>query len=230
MTKRVEHVPAREGYDRWASTYDGVDNPLVALDERVVPPLVGDVRGARVLDLACGTGRHSIRLVDAGARVTAADFSRGMLAQARLRLAGRDVAFVEADLTERLPFDDAAFDAVLCCLAVEHVRDLGHVCREVARVLRAGGAFVWSDMHPAMRLRNNQAHFDDPRDGVEVRVEGHAHPVVSYVLAALEAGFRIERLEEHEGDDALVAVSARAAKYVGWPMLFAMRARTPVTA
>lgn len=223
MDKRVEHVTVREGYDRWAAVYDHDGNPLVALDERVVPPLLGDVRGLSVLELACGTGRHTARLAGGGARVTAVDFSRGMLAEARKRVDARDVSFVEADLRQPLPFPDAAFDRVLCCLALEHLRDLDPLFAEVRRVLRDGGAFVCSDMHPAMRLRGNQANFDDPRDGTEVRLEGWEHPVSSYVMAAIGAGLRIDRVEEHKGDAALAEQWPRAAKYAGWPMLFAMR-------
>jgi malonyl-CoA O-methyltransferase len=223
MDKRVEHVTVREGYDRWAAVYDHDGNPLTALDDRVVPPLLGDVRGLSVLELACGTGRHTIRLADAGARVTAVDFSRGMLAEAKKRLGTREVVLVEADLVQPLPFPDAAFDRVLCCLALEHLRDLDPLFAEVRRVLRDGGAFVCSDMHPAMRLRGNQANFDDPKDGTEVRLEGWEHPVSSYVMAAIGAGLRIDRVEEHEGDAALAEQWPRATKYVGWPMLVAMR-------
>lgn len=223
MDRRVEHVNAREGYDRWAAVYDHDGNPLVALDERVVPPLLGDVRGLSVLELACGTGRHTIRLAGGGARVTAVDFSRGMLAEAKKRLGDREVTFVEADLSQPLPFAESSFDLVVCCLALEHLRDLDPLFGEARRVLANGGAFVCSDMHPAMRLRGNQANFDDPRDGTQVRLEGFEHPVSSYVMAALRSGLRIDRVEEHKGDEALAQAWPRAAKYVGWPMLFAMR-------
>lgn len=146
-----------------------------------------------------------------------------MLAVAKQRLAGRDVTFVEADLAAPLPFADASFDLVLCCLALEHLRDLDPLFAEVRRVLVTGGAFVCSDMHPAMRLRGNQANFDDPNDGSEVRIEGHEHPVASYVMAAVGAGLRVDRVEEHNGDAALAERWPRASKYLGWPMLFAMR-------
>ena len=229
--KSIEHAPARDAYDRWAAIYDGEDNPLVALDERFVPPLLGlaglagNLRGREVLELACGTGRHTARLVDAGAHVTAVDFSRGMLDEARKRLASADVRFEVGDITKPLPFDAARFDLVLCCLAMEHVRDLPPLFAEAKRVLKPQGRFVCSDMHPAMRMRGVQANFDDPASATEVRVDGYEHPVVDYVMAALGSGFTIERASEHKGDEALARAMSRATKYVGWPMLVVLALR-----
>ncbi len=223
MTRRVENVAVREGYDRWAGIYDTGDNPLVALDEEVVPRLLGSVEGKRVLELACGTGRHTVRLADAAARVTALDFSRGMLEKAKKRLGSREVTLSEADSREPLCFDSGAFDLVLCCLALEHIQDLSAVFREAHRVVASGGAFVCSDLHPAMRLRGKQASFDEA-DGTEVLVEGYAHPISSYFLAAIGAGFRVTEAEEHVVSEEFAARTPCAAKYVGWPILFAMRA------
>jgi 2-polyprenyl-3-methyl-5-hydroxy-6-metoxy-1,4-benzoquinol methylase len=78
-------VSAREGYNRWSAVYDGDANPLIALEEPQVERMLGDVYGLRIVDVGTGTGRHSVRLANAGANVTALDFSRGMLSQARAK-------------------------------------------------------------------------------------------------------------------------------------------------
>ena len=224
---QAQVAPAREAYDRWAGVYDRDGNPLVALDDAVVPALLGPVRGLHIADLACGTGRHAKRLLDEGAQVTCVDFSSGMLSEARNRLLGRAVTFVEHDLRKRLPFADRSFDAVLCCLALEHVADLASFFREAARICKVGGFVVCSDMHQAMRLRGVQANFDDADTRLNVRVEGHEHPVSEYVMGALGAGLTIETVQEHNGDAALLERFPRIAKYLGWPMLLAMRLRVP---
>src|SRR4051812_43585466 len=81
----IDRVSTQEGYDRWSACYDEEDNALIALEEPLVARLFGPVSGLRILDLGCGTGRHSVALATAGAKVTALDFSKGMLARARTR-------------------------------------------------------------------------------------------------------------------------------------------------
>jgi malonyl-CoA O-methyltransferase len=80
-----EIVPTDIGYNRWAEVYDAEDNPLVVLEETKIAPLIGNVIGLAVADIGCGTGRHAIRLAAAGAKVTALDFSEGMLARNQAR-------------------------------------------------------------------------------------------------------------------------------------------------
>src|SRR5688572_13307737 len=92
-------LPTREGYDRWAPTYDTDGNPLVALEEPLVERLMGEVEGLDVLDVGCGTGRHAIRLAAAGARVRGIDFSEAMLDQARQKPGAERVEFRGHDLS-----------------------------------------------------------------------------------------------------------------------------------
>ncbi len=83
--KDVEVV---EGYDRWASTYEGEPNPLIRLEEPLTLALIGEVQGQRVLDVGCGTGRYCVLLAQRGAAVIGVDPSRGMLEQARRKIEG----------------------------------------------------------------------------------------------------------------------------------------------
>jgi cyclopropane fatty-acyl-phospholipid synthase-like methyltransferase len=76
--------------------------------------LLGLPRGAEILDIGCGTGRHSIELAKRGYRMTGIDLSEGMLSVARetARASGVDVRWVKADATAYRP--DQLLDAVLC--------------------------------------------------------------------------------------------------------------------
>lgn len=70
----VKRLPVRDGYDRWAEIYDDEDNPLILIEEPEVEALLGPVRGLRIADIGCGTGRHALRLAADGAIVTGVDF------------------------------------------------------------------------------------------------------------------------------------------------------------
>lgn len=209
----------RAGYDRWAAVYDHDANPLQALEGPAVRAAVGDPRGLAALDLGCGTGRHALWLADAGAAVTAVDFSEGMLAEARRKPGAEAVRFVAHDLHRPLPFPDGAFDLVVSGLVLEHLRELGPFFAEARRVLRPGGRAVVSAMHPAMFLRGTQARFTDPASGEVVSPGSVAHSVGAFVMAAVRAGFGLAGVDELAPDEALAARVPRAAKYVGWPML-----------
>jgi len=99
-----------------------------------VPP------GATVLDVATGTGAVARALLERGSDVTGLDQSPGMLAVARARLGDR-VRFVEGR-AERLPFEDASFDALTFTYLLRYVDEPGDVLRELARVVRPGGTIA----------------------------------------------------------------------------------------
>ena len=215
-------VSTREGYDRWADIYDGEGNPLVELEEPQVDRRLGDVAGLDVVDVGCGTGRHALRLAMFGARVVAVDFSAGMLARAAAKPGAERVRFVEHDLARPLPFEHASFDRVVCGLVIDHIAALEPLFAELGRVCRPSGHAVVTVMHPAMMLKGVQARFTDPSTGRETRPASCAHEISDYVMAAVRSGLRIHDLSEHAADDALAARVPRAAKYVGWPLLFVM--------
>jgi SAM-dependent methyltransferase len=112
--------------------------------------LLGDVRGRRVLEVGCGAAQCARWLATQGGVVTALDVSAGQLVHARRLGAatGVVVPLVQADATA-LPFADECFDVACSAFgAVPFVADSGAVMRQVARVLRPGGRWVFSVTHP----------------------------------------------------------------------------------
>jgi malonyl-CoA O-methyltransferase len=218
-----EIVPTSTGYDQWAAIYDHDANPLPALEEPLVEELLGDVRGLEILDLGCGTGRHSVRMAAAGACVTAVDFSAGMLEQAREKAGEGNIRFQVHDLSQPLPFAAKSFDRVLCALVVDHIEDLDKLFREMHRVCRPTGNVVVSGMHPAMLLRGVQARFRVPETDRKILVASYPNEMSDYVMAAARAGFAFDHFSEHVVDENLAGRLERARKYLGWPMLFLMR-------
>jgi len=221
----VEHLTTKEGYDRWAAIYDVEENPVILLEEQHLAPLLGDVRDLTVADLGCGTGRHAIRLAAAGARVTALDFSNGMVARARGKAGWERVEFIAHDLSERLPLPDRFFDRVLSCLVLDHISDIAAFFSECRRVCRVDGFVLVSVFHPALTVHGIHARFVDPSTGVEVRPASRGHQISDYVMGATRSGLTLEHMSEHVVDDDLAARAPRAAKYRGWPLLLLMKLR-----
>lgn len=221
-------VSTQEGYDRWAAIYDQEDNPLIGLEERVLGGLLGDLsqlRDRQVADVGCGTGRRSLPLGQAGAQVTALDFSAGMLAHAQRKADGLPVRFLVHDLTQPLPLPDASFDLVLNCLVLEHIADVDRFIGELARVCRRDGAVWISVMHPAMLLRGVSARFTNPETGEKTNPQSHRQQISDYVMAATRAGLRFTHMSEHHVDAELMERSVSAQRYAGWPMLLVMGLR-----
>jgi len=110
--------------------------------------------GLRILDLACGAGRHTAALERRRAAVVGLDLSMPLLVSARHRARG---ALTRGDM-RALPYRDGSFDAVLNLFTsfgyFEDDHEHEQVLRDVARVLRPGGRFVLDFLNaPAVRAQ-----------------------------------------------------------------------------
>lgn len=225
-TDFITPLATREGYDRWAATYDTYDNPLIALEQPIVRERIGSPEHLDVLDVGCGTGRHAHWMARQGAQVTGVDFSDGMLEQLR----GKDAPAIEVvahDLSQGLPQADNIADLVTCCLVLEHLPELGLIFSEMARVARPGGRILISDFHPEMLRRGYHARFREAPEGPKFQMQGEAHTVSDYVMAASRAGLSIVHASEHTMTETLAATSRSAKKWVGLPLLFVLECRQP---
>jgi malonyl-CoA O-methyltransferase len=184
-------------YDLWSASYDDDKNVTRDLDAEVVRRAPLEIAGRNVLELGCGTGKNTQWLAAQARRVVGMDFSAGMLARARERLAQQEhVQLVQHDVREPWSVKDASVDLVIGNLVLEHVQALGPVFREAARVLRSGGQLFISELHPYRQWRGGQAHFADAASGERVCVAAHVHSVAEYVNGGLEAGLVLRHLGE----------------------------------
>jgi SAM-dependent methyltransferase len=143
----------RSFFDAIAGRYDRVYALPAAESRKRMEQVLRELPAApaRVLDLGVGTGRELPALLDAGHNVTGVDASEEMLARCARR--SRPVPLVCTDFWETLPFDDSAFDAAVALhgtLAHPPGTDaIAGLAREVARVVRPGGAWVIEAPAPA---------------------------------------------------------------------------------
>lgn len=111
----------------------------------------GDVRGRRVLDVACGTGNAAITAARLGAVCSAVDLTSELLARARenSEIAGVDADWLEGDV-EALPYGDATFDVVLSNFGHMFAPRPAMALGEMLRVLRPGGVLTFTSWPPEM--------------------------------------------------------------------------------
>jgi ubiquinone/menaquinone biosynthesis C-methylase UbiE len=190
----------------WAANYDRSWNPLLAVEEPVVREAVAAWPApSRVLDAACGTGRHTALLVELGHTVSGIDISLEMLAVAREKVPG--ARFLEGTMLP-MPFDDGEFDAALSALALSHFKDVAGPVAELARVVRSGGNVIISDFHPFMVLLGGQAVFRTEGD-VPHFVASYAHLPGKMLAIFRDVGLTVR--------DCIEAMWTRDAAFASFP-------------
>ncbi len=110
---------------------------------------LGIARGAKVLDVACGTGNTAIPAARAGASVVGLDIAPNLLEQAKKRAASEnlDIRFQEGD-AEELPFADHSFDVVLTMFGAMFAPRPEKVSAELSRVCQPGGLIAMANWTP----------------------------------------------------------------------------------
>lgn len=200
----------------WRDTFThGAD---LEYEHQILPLAVAHLAGRRrILDLGTGEGQLARRLAavpDRPALVVGLDASAAQLANARAEGGGPN--WVQA-VGERLPFASRSFDAVVCCLVIEHASDGDAMLAEVARVLAKHGRFLLLINHPIVqgpgsglvddailgeRYWRIGPYLPETRNLEQVDSGVHvafAHrPLSRYINPLAELGLFLVRLEEPE--------------------------------
>jgi demethylmenaquinone methyltransferase/2-methoxy-6-polyprenyl-1,4-benzoquinol methylase len=137
----------RSMFDRIATDYDRFNAwASLGLHQRWRKALIGKVpKGARVLDIATGTGDVAFLAMQAGHAVVGLDFSERMLAQAKEKDKEARIRWMNGS-ADRLPFSDRSFDCITSAFALRNLRGcLEAVFAENYRVLRKGGKVLHMD-------------------------------------------------------------------------------------
>ncbi len=127
---------------------------------------LGDVAGKSALDLGCGNGLASRLLAEHGARVIGIDLSHTLVARARAREASNPLGIdaLVADAAH-LPFPPDRFDLVTAHMVLMDAADGAGILREAGRVVRPGGRFVATLLHPCFEPPLASAWTEETVDG-----------------------------------------------------------------
>lgn len=206
----ISEADARQGYGLWAESYDAPGNVIIALEQPAVWSIIERWPRGRVLDAACGTGRHARHLTALGHDVVGLDITPQMLRRARNGVPA--AAFVEADLLH-VPAENCVFDGIVCGLALAHVAELGAATVELARVLAPGGHLVVSVLHPFQAMLGWHAPFEDV-GGRRRFIREYMHSHADYLDAFLGAGLELRRCIEPRLAPEDVAAKRRAFRHI----------------
>jgi malonyl-CoA O-methyltransferase len=201
--RRIIHVDILTGYAHWAGHYLAqAHNPLMRIEEQAMLSLLPDPAGKTCLDLACGSGRYMIHLqARCAGLVVGFDYSAHMLAQAKTT----NPAFrlIRSPFLA-LPFASNSFDLITCGLGVGHEKNLKGVLAEAGRVLRVGGAMIYSDFHPFLALSGARRTFT-AANGAAFELEHYIHLYHHHQQACRAAGLVIDGVLEPQADEKVEA-------------------------
>jgi ubiquinone/menaquinone biosynthesis C-methylase UbiE len=215
-------------YDEVAEWYDTTlagDSRFAAMPRATAARLLGPPAG-RLLDIGCGGGSHTAAFAAAGWNVVGVDISEAQLELARER--GCEVALARA---ESLPFEAASFDAAVSLWTHTDIDHWPAAVREARRVVRPGGPFVYVGVHPCFvgphslfvegkgvpKLHSGwyrrTGRYDEApgisATGLRYRVGATHVPLAELMQSFLDAGFRIEHVEEPGTRDYPTAIALR---------------------
>lgn len=151
--------------------------------------------GERVLDIACGNGLYARRMAAMGAEVVAFDFSEKLVELARQRTTKHSerIVYSVLDATDEaalLALGEGQFDAALCQMALFDMAEIEPLLRALARLLRPGGRFVFSVMHPCFN-NPHMSHVAEMQDQEGIVATVYAVKVWGYMTASMARGAAI---------------------------------------
>jgi ubiquinone/menaquinone biosynthesis C-methylase UbiE len=226
MTPEVDYSEiARRQCERTARIYyafrkkGGTANDLIEIP--AMKKLMGDVKGKKLLDAGCGFGSYSIYCAQQGATVTAVDISPTMveLAKNEASQAGVQIDFSVQDAANLQDIPSGTFDMAISSVAA--CFNVPTFFKEMARVLKPGGVFCFSDVHPMLGSSKKIGQGEDSarlvdqyfhhgirkalnvfgkidRDDEDYEWQWEHYTLEDYCTSMQRAGFLIEALWEPE--------------------------------
>jgi ubiquinone/menaquinone biosynthesis C-methylase UbiE len=152
-------MDSREYFDEVSGRWDSIRS--LFFSDNVREKVVSRARieyGKIAVDLGAGTGFITEGLIASGIKIIAVDQSRAMIDEMRRKFGNRsDIEYRLAEAGE-IPVGDEEADYVFANMFLHHVEDPGKTIREMARMLRAGGMAIISDLdkHGFEFLRTEQ--------------------------------------------------------------------------
>lgn len=163
-------------------------------EEKILPPIQEDIpkiadifkeNGAKkVLDLACGSGKHTVYLAEQGFAVYGIDISEEGIKKAKQWLKKKNLCadLVVGSIYKRLPYEDNFFDAVICIQSINHARieTIRRAIKEIERILKPKG-FIFITTRKKVP-KKQRLPFEDIAPHTYIPLEGREKGLVHYLF------------------------------------------------
>jgi len=183
MKQKMKILPSEKGYNLAASGYDKKEKYLNSFEKGLLLPLVGDVKGLKILDAGAGTGRLALALARLGAEVTALDVSEEMLNI--LKRKNNKIQTVVGGI-EDLIFSSNDFDWVISAFVIVHLKDPTRFFDQAYRVLKDGGKLLVTNIN-----QKEPPEVETPEGKIKIESYYHRPEKVREILESL--AFSVEK-------------------------------------
>ena len=193
------------------------ESEFANVNKKIVVNRFKKLNGEKLLDLGCGYGFYTDYFKNIGADAIGIDGSGNMIDIAKENYKGCD--FEVVDITETLPFHDSCFDIVFCNQVLMDIEDIEPLFSEINRVMKKGGIFYYSIVHPAFydsKWIQNENGFNESKT-MKSYIQPycltnhfwgktkHFHRPLSYYLnLAIKHSFKLKDIEEPQSYDGII--------------------------
>lgn len=205
---------AYKNWDEVIGEYEGDPYRRLVMIPTILK-LLPDIKGKKIVDIGCGNGILIPYLLKLSPKlVVGTDFLPELVDVARKRLPD-SVKIYEHDVTKKLNIKEAPFDGCICNFVLNAVEDIESAFKNMYRLLDNNAFLILGVIHPIFLLGRNllsepmlkgyKSYFKGLMviDGYSekdkyVEFNSYTHPPSAYINAAINAGFRIEKMLEPE--------------------------------
>lgn len=211
FSRKIKQLNPLEGYNLWAQTYAGEENPIKCFSDELISNWLGDTKGKSVLDVGCGAGKFCQLALEKGAsRVVGIDLSPKMIEESRKNCGSAELKVMDVS-KEKV---EGQFDMVICGLVLGHISDLHFVLPNLIDNLKPTGILLITDFHQVQTLKGAKRTFKDHQSKQVVEIKHHLHSFETYFRILPQARAFVDETAER--------------KWQGEPVVFGMKIRKRV--
>lgn len=116
--------------------------------------MIGPIKTKTILDIGCGFGDHALKISKKNPKkIIGVDISKEFIKLAKT-LKIKNSEFYVADMNKKLKFKEKTFDTVYSSLTIHYAKDINKLFKEINRILKKEGIFVFSTGHPIFNMLN----------------------------------------------------------------------------